>query len=172
MKCQICHENNAHIVFTKIVNNEKIVLHICSDCARKKGLTIEIGQAESFHPDHIPVIQSAPIEQQEDTAVPDITCEGCGLSYEEFRKGGFFGCDKCHEAFEEHVIELLKKIHGSEIHQGKVPLTLSGDMDLKKRIRSLRSRLQRCIETEDYEHAAELRDKIASIEGKFLHHEI
>ena len=45
MKCQICKENNANIIFTKIVNNEKITLNICADCAKEKGLTIKISSA-------------------------------------------------------------------------------------------------------------------------------
>ena len=172
MKCQICRENNAYIVFTKIVNNEKIVLHICYECARKKGLTINMGQSDSYHPEDVPVSHPEQIEKQDDPPVPDITCSGCGLRYEEFRVAGFFGCDQCHEAFGKYIVNLLKQIHGSVVHEGKTPLTLSGEMDLKKHIRSLRTRLQRCIESEDYERAAELRDKIATIERKLLHHEI
>ena len=41
MKCQICNKNNANIVFTQIVNNEKIVLQICSECAKNRGISIE-----------------------------------------------------------------------------------------------------------------------------------
>ena len=45
MKCQICNKNEANIVFTQIIDNEKIVIEICTECARKKGVSVEIQSA-------------------------------------------------------------------------------------------------------------------------------
>jgi protein arginine kinase activator len=168
MKCQICRENLANIVFTKIVNNEKVVLHICSECAQKKGLTIEIGHPESIAAMKAGADHNPGGEQRQETNVPDLVCDICGLPFAEFKKTGFVGCDNCYEAFNRHIVNILKQIHGSAVHQGKVPLHIAGDVELKKHIRTLRLRLQHCIEAEDYERAAELRDKIASLEGKFV----
>jgi len=43
---------------------------------------------------------------------------------------------------------------------------LDMNSDKIKELRDLRFQLKRCIEREDYEHAAELRDRIAEIENK------
>jgi protein arginine kinase activator len=105
---------------------------------------------------------------QQETVAPDLVCEGCGLSFEEFKKTGFLGCDHCYDAFNKYIVNILKQIHGSAVHQGKVPLNIAGNVELKKHVRVLRQRLRRCIEAEDYERAAELRDKIATLEGKVV----
>ena len=167
MKCQICKDREANIVFTKIVNNEKMVLHICLECAKKKGLTVEINHTEPQ-----PSIPQMDNGFFNDSPVPDITCDRCGTTFADFKKTGFFGCDRCHESFGENVEEILKHIHGSAVHEGKSPLGLHHDGEIKKHLRTLRQRLKRCIESEDYERAAELRDTIASLEGKPSNHEI
>ncbi|MHB9031038.1 MAG: UvrB/UvrC motif-containing protein [Candidatus Latescibacterota bacterium] len=168
MKCQICRENPANIVFTKIVNNEKVVLHICGECAQKKGLTIEIGHPESITAAKSGIEDALGGEHRQETGAPNLVCEICGLPFAEFKKTGYVGCDNCYDAFNRYIVNILKQIHGSAVHQGKVPLHLAGDVELKKHVRTLRLRLQHCIEAEDYERAAELRDKIATLEGKVV----
>ena len=167
MKCQICKDRDANIVFTKIVNNEKMVLHICLECAKKKGLTVEIGPVDTK--------QSGSVMGDgffDESSIPDVTCDRCGTTFAEFKKSGFFGCDRCHEAFGDDFVNILKHIQGSTAHEGKAPLGLQRGAETKKHIRTLRQKLKRCIESEDYERAAELRDAIASLEGKTVTDEI
>ena len=204
MKCQICRERDANIVFTKIVNNDKMVLHICLECAKKKGLTIEISHlgplmndtgtpsqntgtpvefmqhgdegapTDAEHlPGNPPGFFGAPASAvhtsgnlSNESPVPDLTCDRCGTKFAEFKKTGFFGCDRCHEVFGRYFVNIIKQIHGSTTHEGKAPLGLQSEVVSKKHLRTLRMRLKRCIESEEYERAAELRDKIASLEGK------
>ncbi len=165
MKCQICHEREANIVFTKIVNNEKMVLHICVECANKKGLTIEIGQQSADIGGHDITVPKSGEEFHSEADTPDITCDRCGTRFIEFRRSGFFGCDRCHEVFGGHIDDILKQIHGAAVHDGKIPSDSKRDAELKKHLRTLRMRLKRCIESEEYERAAELRDKISALEG-------
>jgi len=164
----MCKENQANIVFTKIVNNEKVVLHICSECAQKKGLTIEIGPTEVSAVDKFGIKPALNADQRREADIPDMVCDNCGLSFAEFNKTGFAGCDNCYDSFGRFIVNILKQIHGSAVHHGKVPLNIAGELELKKHLRTLRQRLKRCIEAEDYERAAELRDKIASLEGKIV----
>ena len=84
------------------------------------------------------------------------------------KKNGLFGCDKCHTAFGEHISNLLKQIPGTDIYEGKLPDELSGEGEKIQKLGSLRSELKRCIELEDYERAAKLRDRISEIEGKII----
>ncbi|MFA6470611.1 MAG: UvrB/UvrC motif-containing protein [Candidatus Latescibacterota bacterium] len=166
MKCQICKSKNANIIFTKIVNNEKITLNICADCAREKGLTINLTSEEDQQSELLFESDSIIFGMHDKTDFPEITCRQCGLTFAEFKKSGFFGCDQCIESFGPHMEDILKQIHGSSVHEGKTPLKISDDRELIKHLRSLRSRLKRCIESEEYERAAEIRDKIASLEDK------
>lgn len=166
MICQICKKNEANIVFTQIVNNEKIVLQICTECAKKKGISVEI-EKPSYPKVHSFIGSlTGDIGEKSEKEIPDMTCNICGLTFAEFKKSGLFGCDKCHTAFGEHISNLLKQIHGTDIYEGKLPDELSGEDEKIQKLRSLRSELKRCIELEDYERAAKLRDRISEIEGK------
>jgi len=164
MKCQICKGNEANIIFTQIVNNEKIVMQICSECAKKKGLILEF-QKEPFSPVES-LVGSLTVDPgtKDSESIPDLKCTVCGLTFAEFKKSGLFGCDKCHEAFGNHITKLLKQIHGLNKHEGKIPLDISGEVDVYKEIKKLRSKLDRYVKREEYEKAAEIRDRINTME--------
>ncbi len=172
MKCQICRKNEANIVFTQIVNNEKEVLHICSECAKEKGISVTIEKPS--HPKGNPFLGSLTggLNETDEKNMPDTTCEVCGLTFSDFKRTGLFGCDNCHMAFGEHIPSLLKQIHGTAVYSGKTPGELSEEGEKIQQLKSLRARLQRCIETEDYERAAVLRDKITAIESKSIENDV
>ena len=159
MKCQICNTNKANIIFTQIINNEKIVMQICSECAKKKGLTLDI---RTDTPSQIEPVDS--LVGSLTVKIPDITCPECNLTFEEFKKTGVFGCDICHKAFGSHIANLLKQIHGLARHEGKSPRIIPEELDIKKKLKELRSKLKRFIELEEYENAAEIRDRINMLE--------
>ena len=166
MKCQICKKNESNIVFTQIINNEKVVLQICSECAQKKGISIEI---ESPTPPKIASFIggfTAVSTENVDADIPDLTCPNCGLTFAEFKHEGLFGCDQCHTAFGEHVSSLLKQIHGTDVYEGNVPEKLSVEGKAMRQLKKLRDDLRHSIDAEDYEKAAELRDRISELEGK------
>ena len=96
-----------------------------------------------------------------------VQCPNCGMTYEDFRKFGRLGCSECYNAFKEQLSVLLKKIHGSNQHLGKAPIKLP--QPIKKKIDMLQDfkrQLQQAIEEEDFEKAAQLRDKIREVEKK------
>jgi protein arginine kinase activator len=169
MKCQLCNINEAQIVFTQIVNNEKMVLHICTDCARTKGLSVEI--KHTSEPETPPASFLAGFnegEKQSENAqeeeVPDLVCDSCGMAFSEFKEKGLFGCDSCHEAFIEHVRRLFKQIHGTEVHTEKVAQSIKRAPSLRHQIKDLKTQLSDSVEHENYELAAEIRDRISSLE--------
>jgi protein arginine kinase activator len=166
MKCQICNSNEANIVFTQIINSEKIVLKICSDCAKKKGISIEIEKPTQPKISSFIGSVTGDLSDKDDKNIPDLTCETCGLTFAEFKKEGLFGCDKCHIYFGEHISTLLKQIHGTDIHEGKPPKMLSKKGAKIVSLRKLQADLKKSIAVEDYEKAAVLRDKIAAMQEK------
>ena len=173
MKCQICNENEAYIVFTQIINNKKIVLHICSECAKKKGLSVEFETA-ILPPPLTPFIGglSEDEEKDEDVKIPALTCNSCGLTFAEFKKIGLFGCDRCHEAFGNYIKNLLKQIHGTAVHEGSEPKGVSEEVKIQEELEYLQLQLQHSVEVEDYERAAMLRDQITTLEKKKVQNDI
>lgn len=165
MKCQDCGERESRVHLTQIINNEKIVLNLCKQCAAKRG----------FHSplDNIPfplanflagmMNEESAGKKAKALTTPDLVCPNCGLSFEEFSRLGRFGCGKCYHTFRDKLQGLLRKIHGSSLHRGKLPPLLSEDGTVIKEQERLQEELQRAISDEDFERAAELRDKLKSI---------
>ncbi|MDO8730190.1 MAG: UvrB/UvrC motif-containing protein [Candidatus Omnitrophota bacterium] len=65
----------------------------------------------------------------------------------------------------------MKKIHGSAEHAGRVPppapvVPEKSGADPKPDVPKLKEQLKTAIETELFEEAAKLRDKIRTLEGK------
>jgi len=71
------------------------------------------------------------------------------------------GCPYDYEVFEKSLSSLIKKAHnGKTTHCGKVPSKTSTDTKKQIELMKLRRDLEAAVQNEDYELAAELRDKI------------
>ncbi len=165
MLCQRCEEREASVHLTKIVNGEKTELFLCEKCAKETGQIPLTGNnpfsfqnllAGILNPD-IGSINNIQSEQD---------CTECGMSYKEFTQQGLFGCAECYETFSNRLDPLLKRIHGSNKHNGKVPKRRGATLRVKRDLEDLRRKLQLAVEKEEFEQAAELRDKIHELEDK------
>ena len=163
MLCDICGKNQATVHLTEIVDDQMAELHLCEACARQKSENMEqqFGLGD-FMAGLVDI--GKPAQEKEDTT---LKCKKCGLVYSDFKKIGRLGCSECYAAFKKHLGPLLKRIHGSTQHLGKVPLKetkVSGRkvMDLNH----LKEKLQKAIEIEAFEEAARLRDLIKELEKK------
>ncbi len=166
MLCQQCQKNKAVVHLTKIVNDKKTEMHLCQECANKKG-ELEVALEPNFSLHHL-FAGLLDLEEFE-TAVDipsstKIQCEGCGLTYAQFSQIGRLGCARCYEQFGEKLGVLLKRIHGSTQHTGKVPERSGSLIKVKKEIEKLRFSLQERILNEEFEEAAVLRDKIRELD--------
>jgi protein arginine kinase activator len=86
------------------------------------------------------------------------------LTFSDFKNSGLLGCGECYRYFQIGLEPLLKKVHGSAAHTGKVPRRTGGKVRIRKEIQDLRRQLQQAIQKEDYEQAANLRDEIRHLE--------
>lgn len=166
MMCDRCQKNPAQVHLTQIVNNTTQQINLCSTCAAEL-------QAESFG--FVPQLNLheflaglinhhfAGASLKQNTKM-QIHCEKCGVTDAQVAKSGLFGCDQCYLRFGERVQPLLKKIHGSAGHTGKVPHRTGGKALISKEIRILKSQLQEAIQQEAFEKAASLRDHIRELE--------
>lgn len=167
MICQECGKRLATLHFTKIVNGDKTEYHICEVCAKEKGELIPGGtNAFSIHNllsgllDFTPNVSGMTPRQ----AAP--RCETCGLTYSQFSKLGRFGCSDCYKYFDKWLDPMLKKVHGSTVHVGKVPKRVGGSMRYKREIEQLKKEMAMHIEREEFEQAALIRDRIKELEKK------
>ncbi len=167
MLCQDCNHNESTVHLTQIVNNKKLMLNLCKDCAEKRG----------FHSpfEHMPFplaeLVTGMVGSTKGSSTSKGTkkstkirrCPACGMSFEDFGKSGRLGCGKCYLAFRGEMTELLRKVHGSPRHRGKGSMEPSELMQPVKEERRLREELKRAIADEDFERAANIRDQIRTL---------
>ena len=71
-----------------------------------------------------------------------------------------------HTAFERHLRELLRKLHGNSRHIGRQYEPPAPELlERVGSVAQLRERLRRAIDSEQFELAAELRDRLRSVES-------
>jgi len=163
--CQECGKKPATLHFTKIVNGDKKEYHICEACARDKGEGIP-GSANGFSI-HSLLSGLLDFERVEQGAKQEtLRCEDCGLTYAQFSKIGRFGCSSCYRSFESKLDPLFKRVHGNTVHVGKIPKRSGGIIQTKREIERLRRELHARIDNEEFEAAAQIRDRIRELERK------
>lgn len=162
MLCAICQKKQATVHLTEIVDEVMAELHLCEDCAKEKSIKME----QQFSLADLISGLSDFGKQAEDLEKVKLVCNSCGMTYENFRKTGRLGCSDCYVSFKKYLASLLKKIHGSSQHLGKSPSRLPKVAKVKSELQELKSRLQYLIETEAFEEAAKLRDKIKELENQ------
>ncbi|NLK88456.1 MAG: hypothetical protein GX279_13370 [Clostridiaceae bacterium] len=177
MVCQQCHKRKANVHYTQIINGKKVEMYLCTQCAAEDG-------AMSFNPQLSLVNMLWGFPGFGDSAgyaqfkQPEILrCNVCGMAFDDFRKGGKLGCASCYSVFRDNLIPILRRLHGSAEHTGEMP---ERTPDVKKadeggqpaeavglsdKIDRLKAELSSAIESENYERAAELRDRIRSLES-------
>ncbi|MGD2068134.1 MAG: UvrB/UvrC motif-containing protein [Gemmatimonadota bacterium] len=162
MKCDNCGSTDAVIHLTQIVDNEMTVCHLCEKCAAAKGLETEEEAASFPLTDFLAQMGSGEEKGAEEETG---RCTFCGLTFSDFRETGRLGCPHCYATFEPHLRGLLRRIHGGTQHVGKVYLPPDPSAsERQKRLEGLRRRLQRAVDAEDFERAAQLRDQIRALE--------
>lgn len=164
MKCDVCHANSATVHLTEIINNKVTKLHLCENCAKAKSQEMEehFGLADLLSG----LADLAPVVEKREVAGTAIKCQTCGFTFQNFRKLGRLGCPQCYTTFKNQLSPLLRKIHGSDSHIGKMPVKKEVVGEKKDRIVDLRASLEKAIELEEFEEAARLRDQIRVVEQK------
>jgi protein arginine kinase activator len=171
MLCDRCQKRDAKILYTEIINGIKKEQHLCEECAtdyssfqmEKPLLNSELTLGDLLSTLLDNYYTTGQTKEAGDSK-PDIICERCHTSYEEFLQKGRFGCADCYRSFNNQLGKTLKGIQGSEVHTGKRPKGYTTKMDrIIKGIteaEKLALKLQEAIEKEEFEEAARLRDII------------
>jgi protein arginine kinase activator len=160
MVCDHCKQNEAIIHLTQIENDQMRTFHLCESCAAEKGLEPGVSVANAPLTDFL-----AQVGRSTEPATHG-PCPYCGLKIDEFKKTGRLGCSHCYVTFEPSLRGLLRRLHGSTQHVGKVYLPPDPTRaEQQERLAGLRRKLDRAVELEDFERAAQIRDMIRTLEG-------
>ena len=93
-------------------------------------------------------------------------CSFCGIDLATIKTIGRVGCANCYHEFRDVFIPILKAIHGSSSHRGRIPVKTTTEVKIAKEIRDLENRLKEVITVENFEEAAKLRDTIKKLRKK------
>lgn len=164
MLCQNCQKRAATVHFTQVINNNKVEMYLCEQCADQKGQLNFISPfgINNFFPVIMEYEPDTPLVQ---SSVKQPVCSKCGMTYEEFQRVGKLGCSNCYELFGDKLKPLLRRLHGNIEHKGKIPGRVSKTIKMSKEIEKLKELLNKAVQGEEYEKAAEIRDKIKVLES-------
>ncbi len=180
MLCERCKIREANIQYTEVIGGVKKEHHFCSQCAKE----LDFGPYSAIFDGEFPLgkLLSGLLgigEEQKESSTSQIICPTCGTSYDEFVKNSRFGCSDCYGMFDLLMSDNIKQLQGSDKHRGKRPKhmqsskeSFSGTVseimnpkteDPQEQIRILEAKLKEAIRREEYEAAAECRDKIRAL---------
>ncbi|MCL2548346.1 MAG: UvrB/UvrC motif-containing protein [Symbiobacteriaceae bacterium] len=169
MICQQCKQEPATVHMIHLNNGETTERHLCESCARKEGLKLGEDLLSNFSVNLLSGLIAMQFGGEQEAHSPGdqgvVSCPVCGLSYQQFQRTGRLGCDSCYQAFRQHLEPLLRRVHGSTMHRGKIPLRSGKTLEIHRQIAHLREELQRAINEERYEVAARLRDEVRVLES-------
>ena len=157
MQCSICKEKPATVHFTHM--GEKMQkLDLCEECAKAKGFT-----DPSFTYADLVLGLGATQEIEQAAGGIELKCPRCGFTQADFKKSGRLGCPECYKTFSEGLSGLLKTMHKGTRHVGKAPEALRSSFENSDRLKALQKKLEKAIELENFEEAAQLRDEIKQV---------
>lgn len=162
MICDVCGKQEATVHLTEIINDKVTKLHLCEECAKEKGAEME----EHFGLSDLLAGLADLGADIEPEVMETIKCPTCGFTYNNFKKVGRLGCGDCYDAFKAHLAPLLKRIHGADRHVGKVPLRIGKTVKDTRTLQELKLKMEKAIQSEEFEEAAKLRDRIKELEKK------
>jgi len=147
MKCQNCGNNNAMFHYQAIINGQKTEQHLCAECAEKAGIN-----GENFFGG-------------------DIFGSMFNDFFQDFGKSARFGYFPDFGRMMIPVmtfprIELAVKKDEAQDEKavaGNAPAEKDEAMSRKREANLLREQLKAAVEAEEFEKAAQLRDKIREI---------
>ena len=163
MKCNGCGEREGVVSLTQIVEGDVRTVSLCAQCAADKGIETGLGLSETPLGGFLAALGESADPDAPPSAALESGCPSCGATLRDFRETGRVGCAECYRAFDAPLRELLRRLHGSTHHTG---MRYTGT-DLPRATppsdggaRELREQLRRAIESEQFELAAELRDRL------------
>ncbi len=179
-KCCVCNENEA-LIFIKVILQDKLEERgLCAQCAikymenrnqfqkldmidnRVMNALEEMRSLLTAIVSNISVISSL-VQNKSKKNV--LKCGNCGLTYDNFRESGYFGCPYCYNAFKEQIKDLILEIERGGIHKGKMPKKYAKIYLLRKEVHYLKNQLKKYIISEEYEKADKLKKKLDKLIG-------
>lgn len=171
MKCQKCGKNNADTHIKRVINGAYEEYNLCSDCAREMGYGNMFQSFSSSFADDFSSLFGSFFENALPARTQATRCEVCGTGYSDIARTGMMGCANCYDVFADRIMPTVARIHGNTTHCGKnsaagkrEKLSKVEEKKPENELEKLKAQLDEAIKAQEFEKAAELRDKIKAME--------
>lgn len=167
MLCERCKKNNATVFYEENINGETRSYSLCSACASEMKKAGELSGL-------FPFSGFTSMQDQlfgglfgisEPAVTPRRSCPLCSATLSDFKKNGKTGCPECYKTFGEELKGTIRSIHGNVKHIGRSPAKFRKNREKENELKELKKLLKKAISNEDFETAADLRDKIRAMES-------
>lgn len=165
MKCRNC-DNKATIEIIITSNDKEEHVALCSECYnqlqwhgpnKEEPQKVDLLFTDVLKDLLSGVMQSTKNDESDDH---EISCPGCGYTLKKINDVGRFGCDQCYQTFRGAIRSVLKTTQGNTQHIGVHPKSYTEIIELRDAIASMKKELEEMVFEEDYENAADVRDRL------------
>jgi protein arginine kinase activator len=157
MQCDACQTEEATVFLTQIINGKMQKVNLCPACAKAKG----VDDPDGFQLTDL--LLGLGSSKNVENPANQHKCPVCGFTQTDLKKTARLGCSHCYEVFEEPLRVMLKNMHKGTKHTGKAPAGRKVARELADALASLENDLAEAVQSEDYEKAADLRDRIREL---------
>ncbi len=189
MICEHCNKVEADILYHEAYNEHPRTYWLCKPCAEAMAATGELSDiSAAVVPYDSPLLPTDPppplppvaigsvaiaTTERPDTPPEDVseeypktTCPLCGTTSDDISATGAVGCALCYRTFRGILGTVLRSLHGTEEHHGRISAGHRAKRERLERLHLLRESLKEAVLCEHYEDAATLRDEIRRVEAE------
>ena len=174
MLCDVCKKREATIHIKEVKNGKCISTNLCPECAREKELAGGLG-AFGFNLAEVIFNVGKKAEKKSSAASdvpgeksPQVVCPRCNWNLKKMRSsGGKMGCPECYSVFAKWVDMALEQMQRGKVHVGKRPQSCAKSLSaFKLELDKLQLDLAKAVSAEEYEKAAQYRDRINALKAE------
>ena len=158
MKCDKC-DKPAVVHEVTISNGQKKEIHLCLDHAREAGVSM---------PGQQPINKLlSKFSSSGKPAVMAPRCPECDTSFAQIRQNSLIGCPSCYDTFDEPLGRFIERAQaGATHHVGRGVDQECSKSSRRREERQLMRALETALNREQYEKAAEIRDRINQLSAE------
>jgi len=171
--CEACGAAPATVHVARLENGTVETSHICQSCAEELGEGLAGSAMMLSVPGLIGRLLGEGALDEEAQGAPlgpasDCFCGTCGTTFTDFRETGLLGCAHCYEVFAEYLPSAGEPGEAPSEeqppgHSGKVPHRPARSGPEGREILRLRRMLIDLVDSERFEEAASVRDRLTEL---------
>lgn len=164
MLCRHCSKKEATTHIRSIIGGETADTHLCTECAAALGYTDAFPLFAGLPELMLGSLRSSAAVSALSSKV--LRCECCGFSFEDIVNNASPGCPACYRVFYDKLLPTVQRIHGKSTYVGRVAGSADEEVKRAHRRTLLKELLNRAIDEQNFERAAQLRDEIRQLEAR------